>query len=185
MDNKLQQKWDSIYQKKTLDSLHVSKVLADNTHLLPQQGLALELACGQGANTFHLAQQGLDVDAWDISTVAIEKIKSNPSYTANIKPLVRDLTNGDIPKAHYDVIVVSRFLQRDLTSKIIAALKPQGLLFYQTFIIDKTQEIGPSNELFLLAENELLTLFSPLTEEGSLGDTQQGFRNEAMLIAKR
>jgi 2-polyprenyl-3-methyl-5-hydroxy-6-metoxy-1,4-benzoquinol methylase len=34
----------------------------------------------------------------------------------------------------FDVIVISRFLDRTLCNAIMAALKPEGLLFYQTFI---------------------------------------------------
>jgi tellurite methyltransferase len=37
----------------------------------------------------------------------------------------------------FDVIVVSRFLDRTLSDAIIDALKPDGLLFYQTFTRDK------------------------------------------------
>jgi len=46
--------------------------LTQNQHLLPSQGTALDLACGQGGNSQLLAKAGLDVLAWDSSAVAIE-----------------------------------------------------------------------------------------------------------------
>ena len=42
------------------------------------------------------------------------------------------------------------------------ALKPQGLLFYQTFTHERVTDQGPSNPSYRLAPNELLELFAPL-----------------------
>jgi hypothetical protein len=72
----------------------------------------------------------------------------------------------------------------------MAELRPVGLLFYQTFIQQKVANIGPNNPDYLLAENELLKLFSDLTimfyrEFGTEGDHCQGLRNEAQLLAKK
>ena len=90
--------------------------------------------------------------------------------------------------ASFDVIVVSRFLDRELFPALLAALRRQGLLFYQTFTADKDPAVGPSSPDYLLRRGELLRLCAGLRpvlyrEEGRLGDLQRGFRNEAMLIA--
>jgi hypothetical protein len=63
-------------------------------------------------------------------------------------------------------------------------------LFYQTFVRDKVSPQGPSNPEFLLAENELLTMFAPLRprvyrEECDLGDISQGLRNEALFVGQK
>ncbi|MCW8828638.1 MAG: hypothetical protein OQK94_06240, partial [Gammaproteobacteria bacterium] len=64
-------------------------------------------------------------------------------------------------------------------------------LFYQTFIADRADPaIGPANPDYLLAPNELLRLFPDLVvrlyrEEGVLGDTAKGLRNEACLVAEK
>jgi tellurite methyltransferase len=50
-------------------------VLSQNLHLLPSRGRALDLACGLGANALLLAEQGLEVVAWDLSPVAIERLR--------------------------------------------------------------------------------------------------------------
>ena len=94
------------------------------------------------------------------------------------------------PPDRYDVIVVSRFLERGLFPALSAALRQGGLLFYQTFVFDKDPTIGPGNPDYLLHTNELLALARGLTvrayrEEGMVGDLTQGMRNEAMLVAQK
>ena len=61
------------------------------------------------------------------------------------------------PQANsFDVIVVSYFLERKLAPALMNALRPNGLLFYETFIREKPQGVGPSNPDFLLGENDIL-----------------------------
>ncbi|ORU90097.1 MAG: hypothetical protein A6F71_03825 [Cycloclasticus sp. symbiont of Poecilosclerida sp. M] len=190
MPHPSQQKWDAIYQKRSTESLTPAQVLSGHSHLLPDQGCALDLACGLGANALLLAKHGLNVDAFDISAVAIDKLKQNVTFNPLINALVCDILNYPLERNTYDIIVVSRFLERSLAPKLIRALKPEGLIFYQTFTQKKVSTDGPSNPAFLLAKNELQQLFSSLSliyyhEEGFVGDTNAGFRNEAMLIAQK
>jgi len=82
------------------------------------------------------------------------------------------------------VIVVSRFLDRGLCPALAHALKPGGLLFYQTYTIDSSE--GPGNPAYRLQRNELLRLFPDLQvifyrEEGIVDPSS----NEAILIARR
>ncbi|MBQ0724880.1 MAG: methyltransferase domain-containing protein [Cycloclasticus sp.] len=186
----LGQKWDAIYRQREGNDPEPATVLSQYTHLLPTTGLALDLACGLGGNAFLLAQHGLCVDAWDISSVAIEKIKKETSHLTQINAEVTDVAQAKLANNHYDVIVVSRFLDRQIVPKLISALKPQGLIFYQTFTLAKSHASGPSNPRFLLRRNELLSLFSELItviyrEDGNIGNTQLGLRNEAMLVAQK
>ena len=86
-------------------------------------------------------------------------------------------------------MVVSRFLERSLAGNLVRALKPGGLLFYQTFIREKADAAGPHNPAYLLRPNELLELFKDLRllvyrEEALIGDLDRGFRNEAMLVGR-
>ena len=166
-------------------------MLQNYSHLLPSQGQALDLACGLGGNAIHLAKSGLSVDAWDISPVAIGILdKHTKSEKLLIQADVRDVLNQP-PKADwYDVIIVSYFLERSLVESIYAALRPNGLLFYQTFTRTKITEAGPNNPHFLLSDNELLKLFSGLQilvyrEEGRVGDIKKGLRNEALFVGQK
>jgi len=186
----IQSKWDKIYSQKTVEP-SASFVLTENQHLLPSQGTALDLACGQGGNARLLAEAGLDVLAWDSSAVAIEQLSHVVESTSlSIDAQVRDIIESPPEDNSVDVVVVSFFLDRGLCSQLIAALRPGGLLFYQTYCQDKVSEQGPNNPDFLLADNELLTLFSTMKvrvyrEESLLGAQQQGWRNQALLVAEK
>lgn len=154
------QKWDQRYRESGTEP-RAATVLTDNLHLLPTSGTALDLACGLGGNALLLAEHGLTVEAWDISPVAIEKLNKLAKGLA-IKTKVVDVTPTALPENQFDVIVVSYFIDRRLTLAIIAALRPGGLLFYQTFNQHQCGR-GPGNPAYRLQENELLTLFAPLT----------------------
>lgn len=183
-------KWDTRYRQAAEPSAP-ARVLVENVHLLPQDGTALDLACGLGANALLLAERGLEVFAWDSSAVAIEKLQTRArACDLPVHTEVRDVVAHPPEHARFDVIVVSRFLDRRLTSHLMAALRPGGLLFYQTFTRIRVDASGPSNPDYLLADNELLSLFRPLQvlvyrEEGRVGDLSHGFRGEAMLVARK
>ena len=186
----MQAKWDAIYSKREV-SPTPALVLQQNQHLLPVRGVALDLACGQGGNALLLAEAGLDTLAYDISKVAIAQLKQEASAkNLTINAQVRDVLDQPLENASLDVLVISYFLDHALCSSLIDALKPGGLLFYQTYCQQKVNEQGPSNPAFLLKDNELLSLFSSMKvrvyrEESVLGNHQKGWRNQAMLVAEK
>lgn len=188
--NDISAKWDVIYSSKGA-SPAASLVLSENQHLLPQHGVALDLACGQGGNAVLLAKAGMDVSAWDVSPVAIKQLTAFADVNqVTVNAQVRDVLKFPPESNSLDVLVVSFFLDRDLCENLLSALKPGGLLFYQTYCQNKVHQLGPKNADFLLAENELLSLFPSMKvrvyrEEGLLGDHQQGFRNQALLVAEK
>ena len=187
----LQNKWDQRYRKSSSDEPGAAQVLWDNQHLLPKTGDALDLACGLGGNALLLAKAGLQVQAWDLSPVAVEALQSRSvDGSGSLHATVRDVLANPPQPASFDVIVVSYFLDRSLAQAMCAALRPGALLFYQTFVQDKVSQHGPSNPDFLLAENELLSMFAELRpriyrEEGRLGNTTQGLRNEALFVGQK
>jgi SAM-dependent methyltransferase len=138
-----------------------------------------------------LAKHDLQVDAWDISPVALAHLqnqaKQNPICITTHQC---DIKSNSLLTNHYDVIVISRFLDRSLCNAIMAALKPEGLLFYQTFTRNKLDQTGPGNPDYLLDGNELLSLFSSLSlvfyqEYARIGDLRYGNRNEACFIGQK
>jgi len=187
----VQEKWDRIYSGKAIHSSEPSIVLSENQHLLPKQGVALDLACGLGANSLLLAQAGLEVLSWDISTVAVQTLQQQADEQGLfIQTQVRDVEALPLLPASVDVLVVSYFLSRNIAQALMTALKPGGLLFYQTYTQQKVGQQGPSNPAYLLADNELLEMFSALKvrvyrEEALLGRVDLGWRNQAMLVAQR
>jgi SAM-dependent methyltransferase len=167
-------------------------VLWENQHLLPATGRALDLACGAGGNALLLAVHGLETWAWDIADVAVACVQAVAQQQGVVLHTeVRDVVAYPPLPESFDVIVVSRFLERCLAPALIDALTPEGLLFYQTFTQVTVGAVwGPTNPAYRLAPQELLTLFQPLRvvvyrEEGRVGDMRRGFRNEAMLVAQK
>ncbi len=166
-------------------------VLTRNAHLLPNRGTALDLACGLGGNALFLAARGLTVSAWDLSQVAVERVRAQAKTGGlQIEVQARDIIARPPPPSSFDVIVVSHFLDRGLAPAIAPALRPGGLLFYQTFAREAVTDQRPSNPEFRLQQNELLQLFAGLVvrvyrDEGRLGDLSRGVRDLAMLVAQR
>lgn len=139
---------------------------------------ALDLACGRAANGRWLAQRGFSVEGWDSSTTVIEQNQKGNTQ-ADLQFFVRDVVAEPPDEASFNVIVVSRFLERSLCPAIAAALKPGGLLFYQTFIK------GLSNPNYLLKPQELLHLFDELDVlEYYEVHAPKSEKAEAMLVAK-
>jgi 2-polyprenyl-3-methyl-5-hydroxy-6-metoxy-1,4-benzoquinol methylase len=184
-------KWDHVYSQSAHVFSPAVEVLTENEFLLPLTGMALDLASGLGANSIFLAEHGLAVTAWDISGVAIDKltayaVQQGLNINACQEKIMADIFTG----SSFDVIVVSRFLDRALSDAIIGALKPDGLLFYQTFTREKTSRNPPNNPDYLLTENELLELFSPLRvifyrENALIGEQLRGLRNEAQFVGQK
>jgi 2-polyprenyl-3-methyl-5-hydroxy-6-metoxy-1,4-benzoquinol methylase len=191
MSDATREKWDKIYSDRGAEHGHAARVVAENLHLLPAAGKGLELACGLASNSFAIAAHGIVMEAWDISAVASGQVNQRTAQSgAKVTASARDVVTHPPAVGAYDVVVVSHFLDRTIIPAIIGALKPGGLLFYQTFTQARVVESGPKGNEWRLAEGELLTLFSALRplvyrEEGLLGDTSKGFRNEALLVAQK
>lgn len=185
------EKWDRIYRSGPDKPSIAAQILTENLHLLPKSGTALDAACGLGANAIVLARQGLETHAWDISEQALNLLsKSAAKENLNLITTQRDIVSQPPAADTFDVIVVSRFLDRSIISRLINALRRGGLIYYQTFIKDLRDVYGPGNPAYRLDDNELLQLFSTLhlvfyREEGTIGNLSAGFRNEAMLIAQK
>ncbi|MCG7920368.1 MAG: methyltransferase domain-containing protein [Candidatus Thiodiazotropha lotti] len=184
-------KWDQRYADEEKVA-RPAEVLLNNAHLLPKQGSALDLACGLGGNALFLASRGFVVEAWDLSAVAIQRLEQSARQQKlnNLHARVRDVENQPPSTEQFDVIVVSYFLERALIPALIQALKPGGLIFYQTFTQLAVSSEGPQNPAFRLADQELLQLFRDLKvrlyrEEGRLGDLSFGSRDVAMLVAQK
>ena len=186
-----QAKWDGRYRDARVEDARPPRVLTDYAHLLPAQGQALDLACGLGGGAQFLAGHGLTVQAWDLSPVATEKLAGfAAAHQLAIVAEARDLIDAPPPPGRFDVILVAHFLERTLAPHIAAALRPGGLLFYQTFSVERHGGAGPTNPALRLQPNELLTLFAGLRvlayrEDGLVGNPALGVRNEALLVAQR
>ena len=191
LNNQIKNKWDKYYDSNIKGPPSPSEVLYFNQHLLPVKGNALDLACGYGSNAICLAINGLKVSAWDISKIALEKLSlRSKEFDFIINCEIRDVLQQLPEPDTFDIIVVSKFLDRKLIKHIRHAIKPNGLIFYQTFIKDRIIKSGPENPNYQLNENELLDFFEDwklifYREEGMIGNLSRGFRNQAMIISQK
>jgi len=199
MDEEAAERWNRRYADTTISAEKGSTsasdppapawVLTRYSHLLPTQGRALDLACGRGANAFYLASHGLDTHAWDISSNAINHLQDQATDAGvTLSVQTRDVVQDPPDVGSFDVIVVSRFLERGLFAALERALTPGGVVFYQTFVVGNTN--GPSNPDYLLGEGELLRVMPSLTvrafeDAGQCGRPTMGFRNESCLVAQK
>lgn len=162
------EKWNRRYRETGLhpDAQAPAEWLSEHRPLLA--GLrgrrALDLACGGGRNALYLAQLGFQVDAVDISDVAIEALSAaaaDRGLPINARRL--DLETERLPVERYHVIVQIDYLQRELFGSLARALAPGGTLIVETLTRAHVDELGNSfDPRFLLDRNELLRAFSDL-----------------------
>ena len=139
--------------------------LTDNAHLLPGAGDALDVACGRGRNAVWLAQRGLNTLAVDRDVDSIQAVNEEARRAAlPLRADVVDLESGPVPfaPAAYDVVVVLHYLHRPLFPALVGALKPGGVLVYETFTRAQAARGKPTNPAFLLESGELRRLVAPL-----------------------
>jgi len=162
------ERWNTFYASR----VNMSAIMndADRSHpflrehlaLLPS-GQALELAMGEGHNAMFLARQGFSVTGIDISTIAVTRsleLCQKAGVTINAQCL--DLRTITLSADTYDVVACFYYLQRSLFPQIINALKPGGMVIYETFTSEQAQYGHPTNPDHLLCPNELLEAFRDL-----------------------
>jgi dihydroneopterin aldolase len=131
-----------------------------------QKGNALDVAAGRGRNTLYLAAQGFNVEAidWDEQGLAAIREAAADRQLPNISVRPVDLeANPTLLKERYDTVIVFFYLQRSLFPSLLGALKPGGVLMYETFLIDNhRRRMHPRRREFCLEHNELLGLSTGL-----------------------
>ncbi len=133
-------------------------------HLLPPQGTALDLACGGGRNAVFLAQQGLEVTGidWSEKSLGQARVLAREARV-RVNWILQDLESSRLPPAPFDVLTCFYYRDPRLYPQIISALRPGGLLFYETFTREQLRfPTGPRNPAHLLVPGELLQAFGRL-----------------------
>lgn len=142
-----------------------SSWLVENADLVPRSGTALDLACGRGRHALLLAAIGLEVRAVDRDPAAIARLReaakcSGLSVEAEVMDLEAD--GASLGEDVHDLVLAVHYLHRPLFPAILAALRPGGILLYETFTTHQAARGKPSNPEFLLEPGELRRLVSPL-----------------------
>ena len=123
----------------------------------------LDLACGTGRSGLGLAQRKIPVVFADRSSTALEGIRqqlSDNNLPGHIWQI--DLEQADInPFAGqaFSAAICFRYLHRPLFPHLLNAVKPDGLVIYETFTTENRRFGRPNNPDFLLKAGELKSLF--------------------------
>jgi SAM-dependent methyltransferase len=127
--------------------------------LIRNGGVVLDLACGAGRHARLLAAMGYHVEALDRDAAAIAALADIERVTTRIA----DIEGGPWPydPALFDGIVVCNYLYRPTLDRVVAAIKPGGVLIYETFMLGNEVFGKPSNPDFLLRPSELLDVVRP------------------------
>lgn len=132
--------------------------------LLPR-GTALDVAAGTGRNAIALARGGCHVVAADFSLTGMRTLVDIARReNLPISPVVADLEDTfPFRPNSFDVVLNVNYLDRGLVSMLKGALRPRGMLLFDTFLIDEADEAGHGhlrNHRFTLEHYELRVLLS-------------------------
>jgi tellurite methyltransferase len=123
---------------------------------------ALDVAMGRGRHAVVLARAGFRTFGVDITIDAVRSAAASAKAAGvSIHAWCADLTMHPLPPARFDVVVVARYLQRDLFPALRATVVPGGVVLYETFTIaQRALGSGPTSADHLLEPGELLDRFS-------------------------
>lgn len=149
--------------------------------LLPA-GPALDVACGTGRHALVLAARGQHVTAVDFSSVALDNLEVRVRsmrvpvcrsqllheverpFHGGLELIQADLGRAHLPERSYDLILCIQYLQRSLFPKMAGALRPGGVLLFETFTRAQLEFAGgPRNPAYLLETGELREAFPELS----------------------
>lgn len=154
-----------------------SSWLLENIDLVARDELVLDVATGHGRNALYLAAHGWRVRAVDRNADALATLDLNArSLEHRLSTACVDLEAAAINLGVnvYGTILVFRYLYRPLLPALVAALKPGGVLLYETFTMGQRERGHPRNPAFLLENGELPRLVAPLlvlrSREGEFDD---------------
>jgi cyclopropane fatty-acyl-phospholipid synthase-like methyltransferase len=133
--------WDQRYSEPDfVFGTEPNAYLAAQAHLIQPGKTALAVADGEGRNSVWLAQQGLTVDAFDISPVGVEKARRLAAQAGvSVNTHVCGCDDWFWQAAAYDYVVAIfvQFADPEMRSRLFAnmirTLKPGGFLILQGY----------------------------------------------------
>jgi len=157
------ERWNERYDTKSDGADEPSEFLVEAAEYLPRTGLALDVAAGAGRNSIFLADLGLEVIALDLSDLAMKKCRRRSIAAGrSVYCAVVDLERFSLPENHFDVVINFNYLNRGLAGSMAQALRPGGVLVFETLTIAHKKWKPDFNPLFLLERGELAGMFPAL-----------------------
>ena len=177
-----QSDWDAKHRLAAeAPSSEPASIVRELLPLLPV-GPALDIACGTGRHALFLAARGQHVTAVDFSAVALDILEvrarsmrapvrrrkslheAGRSFRGGLELIQTDLERAEFPERCYDLILCIQFLQRSLFPQMTRALRPDGVLLFETYTRAQLEfPGGPRNPAYLLETGELREAFPELS----------------------
>ena len=177
-----QSDWDAKHRLAAeAPSSEPASIVRELLPLLPV-GPALDIACGTGRHALFLAARGQHVTAVDFSGVALDILEvrarsmrapvrrrkslheAGRSFRGGLELIQTDLERAEFPERCYDLILCIQFLQRSLFPQMTRALRPDGVLLFETYTRAQLEfPGGPRNPAYLLETGELREAFPELS----------------------
>ncbi len=117
---------------------------------------------GRGRHALLLARNGFKTFGVDAKRDAVlDAMQAAAREGLRIHGWCANLTRSPLPPSAFDLVVVARYLQRDLFDAIKASVTPGGCVIYETFTIAQiARGVGPKSPDHLLKPGELQSLFA-------------------------
>ncbi|MGE0450782.1 MAG: class I SAM-dependent methyltransferase [Vicinamibacterales bacterium] len=159
------EQWNRIYGAtdfpfKTERNEFLAEVIKGRT-----AGTALDIGVGRGRNSLYLASQGWTVTGVDISDEGVRIATAEAARAGlQITAMVQDFATFDIGTGRWDLI--AGLYMGDLivthAKRIMAALRPGGLLVVENFGLDLNRPAMVGGAPLGYGVNQLLTVFADL-----------------------
>jgi SAM-dependent methyltransferase len=124
-------------------------------------GRVLDVACGSGRHVRYLASLGFSVVGLDRDDQALPALRNVEGAEVRVADI--EAQPWPFPPDAFDAVVVTNYLHRPLFPHLVGALRPRGVLIYETFARGNERYGRPANPDFLLAPGELLAAVEPLS----------------------
>jgi tellurite methyltransferase len=183
--------WDERYAEGDwVDALAPSRILTDALSHLSRPGRALDLACGAGRNTLFLAERGWRVLGADLSLEGLRLLgRRARARELPILTVLADVGEFGVRPSAFDLVVNTFFLVREAFPLIREALRPGGILVFETFSVIELEELGGDiRRAFTLERGELLEAFGDfevLLHEEGVFERDEGERGLVRLVARK
>ena len=172
--------------------LKPAQLLVENLRLftsLETENGVLDLACGTGRNGLFLLEHNIPVTFADNNRACLEEIERRCEHNPLAKTWLVDLETKDedpLTGKIFDGILVFHYLHRPLFASLRNAVRPGGLIAYETFTRAQSRFGRPTNPDFLLEDGELVAEFADWQIlQQFTGELEHPPRAIANLVARR
>lgn len=123
--------------------------------------VVLDIGCGGGRDAIFLTKNRMSVIAIDHEAKVLKRAKALAALSgASVKFKCCDIKKPNcLPDQKFELIVVVRFLNREMFPYIKEAITPGGFILFQTFVEGVEKFDSPKNPNFILGKTELAEVF--------------------------